>query len=165
MSLALASVIPLSQSFCSATTSKDNVLKTEKKVLSSKNKKIIGITSAGVVGIPAVCIGGFYILSSLFNNISDEDSEHNMKEYSFNNKFYIKIEDTGINELNMMIKCESEDKKISLNEILEIVNKVECTEQNINITLDNIEVIERDLNDGSFVKKYNKFRTKSNKII
>lgn len=176
LSLALASVIPLSQSFCSATTSKDNVLKTEKKILSSKNKKIIGITSAGVVGIPAVCIGGFYILRSLFtkstpqNNASDEDSEYNRKnsatkileEYSFKDKFYIKIENTGINELNIMIICKSEDKKISSNELLEIVNNVKLTGRWINVTLENIEVIERGLNDNSFFEKYDEFRNKSN---
>lgn len=170
LSVALAATMPLSQLFCSAATSRDNILKTEKKGLSSKNKKIIGITSAVVVGIPAVCIGGFYILSSLFNNISDEDSEYNRKnsatkileEYSFKDKFYIKIENAGTYELNMMIRCESEDKKISSNELLEIVNNVELTGRWINVTLENIEVIERGLNDNSFFEKYYEFRNKSN---
>lgn len=88
LSLVLSSTMPLSQLFCSAATPRDNILKTEKKGLSSKNKKIIGITSAGVVGIPLICISGFYILRHFFtkstpqqNNASE--GEHGRTQLNF----------------------------------------------------------------------------------
>lgn len=150
LSVALAATMPLSQLFCSAATSRDNILKTEKKGLSSKNKKIIGITSAGVVGVPLICISGFYILKSL---ISSGDSNYGAFECQF--------DDSASDIPTLTVRSTRRDGVlligiVNFSKLLKKYNVSplgDCKHESINVVIDNAKIYHDNWGSGCIIKK------------
>ncbi|MDO4504101.1 MAG: leucine-rich repeat protein [Clostridia bacterium] len=167
--------MPLSQLFCSAATPRDNILKTEKKGLSSKNKKIIGITSAVVVGVPLICIGGFYILRPLFTkstpqNNASEDGDIHSGDYTppedgdsayIYNKFEARFDDntSGIPTLTLKTTRCNGILSIGIVEISKLLKKYnispsgDCKHKSINVVIDNTKIFNGILGGAVVIKK------------